>query len=141
MKGSTILLLAAGGALLYFLYTKIRTVTNLSFVPRGVSSSGAGLLLTVGVQNPTSTPVTLRSIVGNLFIDGNPVANVSDFSTAVIAANAETPIQILVQPDLYGIVSSVVSTIKNGLPSNSQISLQGTANIDNSAMPVNTKFV
>lgn len=140
MKGSTLLLLGVGGAVLYYLLKKGRALTSLEFVPRNISFGSGALQLVLGVQNPTSTPLTLRSLVGGVFVNNNRVADISNFTTMVIGPNAETDLTLNIQPDIFGMVNDIISTVSNGFPPNQSIELRATVNVDNNALPVTTKF-
>lgn len=129
-----------GGLIAWFLLRKARTISSLQFVPLDISLSGGSLNLVIGVQNPTSNPLTLRSLIGGLYVDGQRVARISDFTTQIVQPNAETPVMINVAPDLFGLVSGVVNAIKNGLPTTNHMQLQATANIDNQPFAVKTDF-
>jgi hypothetical protein len=137
MKNTPLYLL--GGAALVWFLTRASTINNLNFVPRGLSFIGSSVQVVIGVQNPTSNSLTLRSVVASLIVNGNTFGNVSDFQPVILAANSETPVALIFSPSLFGIADSVVSALQSGSTSISA-NLQGTANLDNNALPININF-
>ena len=58
------------------------------------AASTAGLVLRVHVRahNPNSYPLPVRSVVANVTMSGNPMAQVTAGSIPTLAANADTPV-------------------------------------------------
>lgn len=137
MKNTAAYLL--GGAALVYLLTRASTINNLNFVPRGLSFIGSSIRVVIGVQNPTSASLTLRSVSGSLIVNGNTFGNVSDFQPAILAANSETPVALIFSPSLFGIADTVITALEDGSTAISA-SLQGIANLDNNALPINVNF-
>ena len=88
-----ILVVVGGAAALYFI-SRGSVAKNFKTVLRKVKIGGKILqpkiFLTFGIQNPSGGSATIRSLIGDVLINGNKVANVSSFTSIKIEPNAET---------------------------------------------------
>lgn len=141
MRQNTVILLVLAAAVGYWAYTKYGAVTNLQFVPRGITASGTGFQVALGVQNTSNVGVQYNSFAGSLIVNGSNVANVTDFQPVAIAPNAETDLQINITANLLGLASQALSQIQNGFTGIQSAVLQGTANVGGSQYPVNVALV
>ena len=135
-------LLIAGAVLagVYYL-TKIRLLSSLQFVPRGVSLGAGAMKFQIGVQNPSSSGITLNSIFGKIYIDGFPVGDIAAVLQQTIKGNSETVIPISITPDFFGSVGLMVQNITSGYQVPKSIELQASANVDNNIIPVKLQFL
>lgn len=130
-------LIALGIAGLW-LYSKAHTGTSLQFVPLGASWSGGALQVDIGVQNPTNDSLQLTSLAGSVYVNGTIAGNVSDFTPRLIAANQQTPIELTYTPNILGTAAAIFNQFNNG--GGIQIAVQGTANVNGIALPINLIF-
>jgi hypothetical protein len=140
LKTSTLLWIAGGAALLWYLANKATTLANLQFTAKSVSFQGSGLQLTVGILNPTNGELTINSIVGNVLVNGQPFGTITNFTQTVVAANAETDIILNISPNVLSLASDLINELSTGgpaAPSSVSIIAQGTANVNGSPLPVN----
>lgn len=135
MDNGLLLLLGLGA---YLLYSKANTASSLQFLPLGANWNGGTLQIQVGVQNPTNGTLTLSSLAATAYVNGTPTGNVSDFTPAIIAPNAQTPIQLNFNPNVIGIAQDLLSELNTQSAMN--ISLKGTANVNGVSLPVNINF-
>jgi hypothetical protein len=131
-------LLLVAGVVALWAYSKAHTGTHLQFLPLNASWDGGSLHVQIGVQNPTNDSLQLQSLAGTVAINGTTAGNISDFTPALIAPNAQTPITLSYTPSIFGIVSTVVNQLNNGGPIN--ITVNGTANVNGIPLPVNLTF-
>lgn len=144
MKTNTVLLLLAAGLVGVYLLKKAQAIANLNFVPRGVSFSNGGLVLQLGVQNVTNTPLQVNSFVGSVMVNGGNFGNVTAWGTQTIAPNAETIIPVTITPNIVGTFQSLLTTFNNWQSGSSvslSVQLQGNANISGQIFPINASFV
>lgn len=139
MKTTDLLLLAGGAAAIYYFGSRVNTLSGLNFVPRGLSFVGGAARIVVGVQNPSSYPLTLRSVAANLIVNGNTFGNVSGFIPVVIAPNSETPVPLLFTPSIFGIAADILDAVNRDSLAVTA-ALQGSANVDNNSLPLNLQF-
>jgi hypothetical protein len=136
---SPLLIAGAAFAAWYFI-TRANTLGSLIFNPVGLGIQGAAVSLQLEVDNPTSSAVQLNGFAGSLIISGSAIGNVTDFSPVLIQPGANR-INLLVTPNVFGIASGVINLIDGNEGSgNFSANLQGTANINNIAVPVNLQF-
>ena|SRR5277367_5641866 len=140
-KTNNLLIFGAIGVAAWYFLTRLSTIGSLNFIPRGLGLVGNAVSVLIGVQNPTSEGLNLGSISGNLVVNGNSVGNVADFTPVVIAPNAETQIQLLITPNIFGIAANVIYQLQQNLTGGINATLQGTANINNNAVPLNVNFI
>lgn len=131
--------LVAGSVGLYF-YLRVRSLTSLQFVARGIGLGNGGIQLKIGVQNPTANQLTVNSLVGQVLVDGNPVGNVSAFMQQVILPNSESEVRVTLTPDIFGLLGQAINILQNGGEAFDTISIQGTANVSGALLPVNLQF-
>src|ERR1700743_1314178 len=128
------LLLGLGLAgLAYYAYTRYTLGSNLNFIPLGGTPGGNGLVVTIGIQNPTSNTATLNSFAGNILANNSAIASVSNFQGMTLAPNAQTQLQFSVTPNLLGLGMDLYTFITDGI-SNLKFSLVGTANVNNTPL-------
>jgi hypothetical protein len=141
VKTNNLLIFGALGIGAWYFLTRLSTVGSLNFVPRGLGLVGNAVSVIIGVQNPTSEGLNLQSISGNLVVNGNSVGNVADFTPVTIAPNQETQIQLLITPNIFGIAANAIYQLSNNLTGGINATLQGSANINNTSLPLNVNFI
>lgn len=141
MKSNTIIALVLAVVIGYWAYTRYGAVSNLQFLPRGITVSGGSFQVVIGVQNTSSVALQYNSFAGTLSVNGSTVANVSDFTAQPIAANAETDLTFNIAANILGLASTLLSQINSGGTSISSAILTGTANIGGTQYPVNVALV
>jgi hypothetical protein len=141
VESKNLLLLAGAGLFAYWAYTKYRSVINLQFIPRGIQAGGTGFQVQLGVQNTSNQTIQYNSFAGTLSVNGQNVANVSDFNARPIQANAETDLAFDVSPNLIGLASQVFQQVQSGYTGIQSAVLTGTANVNGVQYPVNAQLV
>src|SRR5690242_10602652 len=121
-------LLLIAGAVALWAYSKAHTGANLQFLPMGASWDGGSLHIQTGVQNPTNDSLQFHSFAGTVYINGTAAGNVSDFTPAIIAPNAQTPVTLSFTPSLVGLASMVINQLNNG--GGVAIVVKGSANVN-----------
>jgi Late embryogenesis abundant protein len=142
-KNSSLTPILVGGGLFaaWFFWTRANALKSLIFVPRGLGVQGGGVSLLIGVQNPTSAALMLNGLAGSLVIQGQNIGSVTDFQPMLIAPGGETPINLLITPNYFGIAAGVINAIDGNEGDGSiRASLSGTANINGFPLPVNLNF-
>jgi LEA14-like dessication related protein len=134
------LLLAAAGIAAYFLWQKSQAIGSLNFIPRGVGIGGGGIILQLGIQNPSSTPLSLNSFVGNLLVNGGASGNVTSFQPVTIAPNSETVVPVYISPNVFGVFNTAMNMINSGSTSGLSLVLDGSANVGTVLYPVHIIF-
>lgn len=124
------------GAAAYYVYKTYILGAGLNFVPLG-ADLGAGTV-NIGVQNPTNTPVTLLSFVGNVYNGSTAIANVSNFQGITVQPNSQTTLTFKINPNYTGLASSIISQINDGV--SIAVSLKGVANVGGASLPINITF-
>jgi hypothetical protein len=141
MKSNTIVILALVAVFGYWAYTRYGTISNLQFLPRGITVSGGSFQVVLGVQNTSNTALQYNSFAGSLSVNGATVANVSDFTAQPIAANAETDLTFNIAANILGLASTLLSQINSGVQGIQSAVLTGTANIGGTQYPINVTLV
>jgi LEA14-like dessication related protein len=140
-SSTNLLLIGAAAIAAWYFWTRTSALNSLIFTPVGLGVQGPGISLAVNVANPTNTPLQLSSIAGSLNINGSAVGNVTDFQPAVIAPNSQTQINLLITPNVFGLAAGVINEVDGNEGSGTiQASLTGTANVNNTPLPINLAF-
>ena len=138
MKKS-LLWIAAGAAALYFI-SRYSFSKKATFFFKGLQPAGTlfspKLIIFIGVQNPTNSTVTVKSITGSVNVNGKFLSSFSYFGDQVISPNAESILQITARPSAIGIFNSIKQLL-NTPTGNNLVELTGTANVEGVTYPLN----
>jgi len=108
---------------------------SLSVVPDGVSFDGANLVLFLGVTNASQFPIAFNSFNGQLFVNGQSVGILQDFTPQQIAPLAKTDLNLKFFPNVGLLISDIVAAVQN--PSTQTISIQGNLTAENVPILIN----
>lgn len=137
--------LIVGGLLAYMFFrgTKDTAVQNRYYAGvraqiTGAKLQGRGILVTIKFQNPNSQPAVVRSVFGEVSLNGRKVGLVSMSKPVTVAGNGETSMDLQVQMKLPNVITSVAELLK-GI-ANSVIDITGTMNVNNSPIPIKLTY-
>ena len=142
MNPKTLLGLAAGGLLFWFLMgkKKLSKATTFSMEKLGFDIKGKKIKLTLGANNPTGSSATLNSLVGALFIKGNQVSSVESFTKVKILPNAKSLITLDLKPSLVGIFATAKLLLSKGGTKALDATFVGNADVNGLIIPIKTKL-
>jgi len=142
MNPKTLLGLAAGGLILWFLMgkKKLAKATTFSMEKLGFDIKGKKIKLTLGANNPTGSSATLNSLVGALFIKGNQVSSVESFTKVKILPNAKSFITLDLKPSLVGIFATAKLLLSKGGTKALDATFVGNADVNGLIIPIKTKL-
>lgn len=86
------------------------------------------------VSNPTSDTIRVRSVVGEVYVNGNKLGNVESFETVDILPNAKTTLNVEVRIMALQLVKTVEQLTQKKLAI--EIGFTGTLNINNRPTPM-----
>jgi len=139
MKLRNILIAGAIFGVGYYLYRKKTLGTNARFSFDAIKLSGTNIIVTLGILNPVSSSALLKSMVGDLIINGNIIATGSTFDAVTIKPNTKTQFNITFVPSGTGLLSTLKNIIKSGFK-NIKAKFVGTANINGFNMPIDLTY-
>jgi hypothetical protein len=90
------------------------------------------------VQNPTNERANIKSIVGTLTANGKTVANISSFTSQIIAPTAESIYTVEARPAAAGLITTITNFIQS--KNKIQFNFSGTMNVDNINIPINENY-
>lgn len=115
MKTGTVVLLGIGGLVLWEAYNLSVGTGTMQIVFKGVQiNSLTNYTITLTAQNVSNVSISINSMTGNVLINGNQLASISDFTVRTIPANGQIDIPITVQPSLLSIPVDIQQLITNG---------------------------
>ena len=133
-----ILWILGGAAALYFL-ARYSFSQKANFVLQSIKPGGSLLspriLITFAVQNPTNQRITVKSVVGSIYVDDKFLANVSSYGDQTIQPNAESLFTITARPSVVGVFQSFKELFTQPL-GNIEIRFSGSANVDGINLPI-----
>lgn len=91
-------------------------------------------------QNPNSKPITIRSIVGDFFVNNRKIGNVGTFQEKILNGNAETLYTVNIRVKTIALIYYITDLFKMRNPA-VNTTFKGTININNSAIPVLVNYV
>lgn len=90
------------------------------------------------VQNPNSVPITVRSIVGDVFVNNERLGNVSKFGPQVIAGNNESSLFVEIKPKALAIFNTLARVNLEKIKL--LIRFVGNINANGKALPMNISY-
>ena len=144
MKPIAVLGLVGVGLYLYSKYKKSAAFQSLNFVLSKADVSCSGFLCTspritliLGVQNPTDEEIVVKSLTGNVKLNGTFIGTVSSFNNKPIAANAETPYPVTIDVSASQVLNTIADIFLGRQGLQARIDLQGTVNTEDLLIPLN----
>jgi hypothetical protein len=127
-----------------FLLEKSVVLGNLRFIASGSTIDFSSPLrplikLSVVIQNPTSGSVTVQSLAGNFFINGQQAGNVSYFTPVIIVQNSQTEIVLDLLVNDFALVQ-IITNYMTGGGGSVVVAINGTANVNNVPAPFSITF-
>jgi LEA14-like dessication related protein len=136
--------LAAWMGVTYF--QKSQAAARLNYIVQRVNIRFEGITpileILIGIQNPTSQTLTVSSIIGDLRLNGNYMAQIYGYSRTVIQPHSVSPLAITARlslTGLYGEVKDIISAITNGNFNallNQVVSFKGVINAEGVNIPM-----
>lgn len=135
MKIGNLLLLAGGGFLLWQVIQTGVGVNTVQIVFNGVQPQGAlNYTLTFLIQNVSNASATLNALTGAVYINGNLVGNLSNFTPVAIPATSQQSVNVNLQLSVLGSASEVVQQLQSsGQTLNFEV--KGNANVGGLVIP------
>ena len=136
--------LGFGGLLVFALFSKIRAIANLVFLPGNISNIGfyganPTMTFTVFAQNTAGTAVTVNSFAGNIYCNGTLIGNISSFNQITLPANSQTPVPLNAQLMGISVVSDLISAYSSGSTAQN-VEIKGYANGVGFQVPIDLSF-
>ncbi len=94
--------------------------------------------IVINIQNPTSNTLTVNSLVGDVYVNGDYLGNVSSFTKTEIVGNNQTPYTVALDSNIFSLSTELQSLISNfhGLT----LQLKGTINAQGLTIPVDLQY-
>jgi LEA14-like dessication related protein len=135
-------LLGGGIALWYF--TKLKKASDAIKVnlanlklSKGSGLSLPSLRMDFQIQNPTNTTVNVLGIVGDIYINGEYVANVSNLNKVQIPANGDIIYPVTVKASILDALPAILNLVKTrGQGQGLQVKASLNVNVDNILYPI-----
>lgn len=132
--GQVLLIGAAGLAAYYFANLGIATGT-MNFVFSGIKINSINdFVFTITMQNVSNADLNVNSMSGNILLNGDSFANISDFTKRTIPGNSQADIDVHIKPQLFSLSTQIQNLINNP---GSQLSftINGNANVNGLVLP------
>lgn len=134
-----ILWIIGGAIAVYFVSRYAGFLKKANFYLQSVKPGGTitqpKIIVMLGVDNPTNQTITIKSIVGNVFVEGDLLAIVNSFGDQKIAANSSSTINVTAKPTAIGVFKTLKRLITQPIPG-TKIEFDGTANVDGINVPI-----
>jgi LEA14-like dessication related protein len=137
-------LLFGGLAYITLLYlSKKQTGTSFNsikakVVDLDIDISG-NIRITINIANPTSADIVIRSIVGDLFLNGRKIADVRTFGTYTIHSNNQLNIPVSAKSNMAILITQYLR-LKTVKAQRFILAFTGSLNIDNSLIPFTMSY-
>lgn len=133
----------------YFIYrlqrsSQVARSVQFSFDKLTVNVKNRTLVFVMGILNPASGSVTVKSVVGYIRVNGSDIASVETFQPVKVEGNKKSQLNLIIKPQGTGIVSLLmdlykVKKEKGKLSAN--IQFVGNANVDGVTLPINAQLL
>ena len=137
------------GTAVFFLqkWSKAAALQSLNIVVKNFNVSCGGFLctspeLTVNLllQNPTDQVINLRSIIANIFVNGQYIGNANALNVKAIAANSQDVYPLTVDLQITTILGEALAILQGDKNIQAVLELKGTVNVEGINYPLNLKF-
>lgn len=141
MKKSVPFIIAGAGLLLFYFWSKAKAGKSLKINFHDISfgsSSGFNipeLFVRFQIINPSSTPITIDSIVGDLYVNNDSFATISNTDKFTIPAKQTILYKVKVQIGVLNVATTFYSLIRNRKKVN--ITFNGNVNSSGVMIPIN----
>ncbi len=133
MKTSTWVILGVAGIVLYETYQKSSAANDINVIFSGLSIKNLNdIQVQITVQNVTNASITVNSLVGNLLLNGNQVAAISDFNTQTIIPNGQTTFTVDVSPSWLSIIGDVQTFLST---TGTELNFTAVGNVNIAGLP------
>lgn len=132
--------LAAGG---YYIYRKQSSATlqqtakDLRIKILGIHNEQSAIAMNFDIQNPNSTGLMIRAIVGDLYADGKRIAAISMFGDYLVAGARQMTIPIVAKPYKRELLISAQNLWDRGT---ARVYFQGSINVNNIKIPLTLNY-
>jgi hypothetical protein len=128
-----------GGAAIFYILKKSTLINRVEFYLNRVKVGGSLFRPTLDIemliQNPTNVSAELKSIVGEVYVNGSYVARFSKFGSQKIEPNSQAIFQIQAVPSLVGSFTAIKELLTQPKGSGVEVKTTGTANVDKIVIP------
>lgn len=143
MKNKVLIFGAIAAAVVLFIKNKqkafdLSTIKLEAFKIKGFNGTTLSSLLTISIQNPTSTPLEFNSITGKVLEKNNEISTFSRILRTEIPAHSSQKFDIAVDISVASLVSSALDLIANGLDTN--FTIDSVTNVSGINIPVRQIF-
>lgn len=137
MKTGTLLLVAGGVYLAYRAYELAEGTGTMQVVFKGVQvNSPLNYTVVLTAQNISNSPISVNSMTGNILLNGEQFASISDFTPVSVPANGQVDIPINVAPSLLSLPGDLQQLLQNG-GQTLDFTVQGNINASGFVLPFN----
>jgi len=151
MKNIFLLGIVAAGAYVFLSKKNFAKSANFSFEKMSMNLKKKQIYVTLGVSNPTGQQLLIKSIVGNLIMNGTVIAAIESFVPTKISATAKSSIKLQLIPSAAGIFQQAKIFIQNILKKEKEgakktkktitATFKGAANVEGATFPLDIKLM
>jgi LEA14-like dessication related protein len=145
MKKTTLLYIGIGAAILLYLLSKKTAAKNLKVYFQSIALKKATGLVFPTVQavfrvvNPTSSPLTITSIAGDLLLNDKFFSSLSQTETVIIAPNSETLYTINIKTPVFSAIQTIIALFRD--KKKVKVVFDGTVNSDGLLLPIKQEIL
>ena len=140
MKKTGLYLTAIFGAVALYFFSRGNAVKSLKVYFNSLSLGSTkgfkipDVLAKFRIVNPTNTPLSVRAIAGDIFVNGKQIASFSQVENLEIPANQEIIYSVTIKPDNVGLIMTIISFLKK--KQKIKIDYTGTVNSSGIVLPI-----
>src|SRR6185312_2307111 len=112
---------------------------NLKVLIGNVKFSGDSMIIELKIENPNTTAQVVRSIVGQVLVNNNPIGDINQYTTYTVRGNNETIIPLVVKLNFLYLLSELTSMIQ-GKRNQVVLTFNGTINLNNAPTPLQIRY-
>jgi len=142
-KALPIILTGAAAIFLYFV-SKANAAKKLKIYFRDLSTKKIpgqilpSIFVRFNINNGSNTPITVNSIVGDIFVNNNPLGSVSNFDKFTIAANSQSIYSVKIDAPITSIAQTVFNLFKK--KQKFSVRFEGNVNSSGVLIPISQKL-
>lgn len=135
MKTGTIALIGVGAFILYDLSQLSTAVGTVQVLFSGIKINNVvNYTVTLTVQNISNIAVAVNGMTGNVLLNGNELASISDFTVRQVPARGQVDIPVTVTPSLFDLPSNIADLLQTS-GQNLNFTVDGNVNVNGLVLP------
>lgn len=110
---------------------------NLRLKIVSVGLDQTDIVINVKILNPNSESLSVKSFVGEMYVNGQPVADIQMFGDYTARANNQITIPLIARPKAANLFNMLANAFRQGF---AKVMFAGTINVNDQPIPIRLNY-